>query len=168
MTEYYRFGKPYVKTGEHRPPLEGEKFLGEKDIVVIASRDHDPEEDSWRDILREKLPFEDSGKVSNFKQDSDNVSNFKHIVAKMTEVYKDKNSDYGDSFHKLYERYGLQSAVIRLYDKMYRIENLVTSANKVKNESVKDTLMDLANYAIMTIMEIDKNGCDSEDKDDTF
>ncbi len=160
MKEYVDFnGKVYVKNGEYRPPLKDEKFIGDKDFVITAAIDHDADRDEWRYILREKLPFEDSGKVSNFKQDSDNVSNFKHIVAKMTEVYKDKNSDYGDSFHKLYERYGLQSAVIRLYDKMYRIENLATSTNKIKNESVRDTLMDLANYAIMTIMELDNNGC---------
>ena len=150
MKEYVDFnGKVYVKNGEYRPPLKDEKFIGDKDFVITAAIDHDADRDEWRDILREKLPFEDS----------DNVSNFKHTVAKMTEIYEDKNSDYGDSFHKLYERYGLQSAVIRLYDKMYRIENLATSTNKVKNESVRDTLMDLANYAIMTIMELDNNGC---------
>lgn len=149
MTEYNCFGKTYVKIGERRPPLKGEVFLRDEDTVLVAPRDYDPEDDEWGDILREKLPFEDS----------DNVSNFKHIVEIMTEVYEDKNSDYGDSFHKLYERYGLQSAVVRLYDKMYRIENLATSTNKVKNESIRDTLMDLANYAIMTIMELDNNGC---------
>ena len=152
QTYYDEVGRPFVKTGEYRQPVSGESYLqydSSGNQYQIKGIDPDKVCISNHYILRDELPFEDS----------DNVSNFKHIVTKMTEMYEEKNSDYGDSFHKLYERYGLQSAVVRLYDKMYRIENLATSTNKVKNESIRDTLMDLANYAIMTIMELDNNGC---------
>lgn len=42
-------------------------------------------------------------------------------------------------------------------DKMNRLESLVNKKAMVKNESIKDTLLDLANYAIMTVMWLDKN-----------
>ena len=46
---------------------------------------------------------------------------------------------------------------IRDRDKMNRLESLVNKKAMVKNESIKDTLLDLANYAIMTVMWLDKN-----------
>ena len=48
---------------------------------------------------------------------------------------------------------------------MNRITTLATKGeNKVKNESLRDSLIDLANYAVMTIIELDKR-CEYETKD---
>jgi Domain of Unknown Function (DUF1599). len=66
-----------------------------------------------------------------------------------------KNHDYGDSFSKQYEKYGLLSGIIRMDDKMARIENLLKSDSKV-DESIEDSLKDLAGYAILTIVEMRK------------
>lgn len=82
------------------------------------------------------------------------------IMREMLKTYRDKNADYGDSFAKSYDEFGLVAPVVRMNDKMERIKALSKADAKVKDESIKDTLLDLANYAIMTVVEIE---CD-EDK----
>lgn len=98
------------------------------------------------------------------------VKSFKGITSKMTETYEKKNHDYGNSFDKSLDKFGLIASVVRLGDKMNRIESLtcktvqnpeypsvsVKDANLVKDESIRDTLLDMANYAIMTVMWMDK------------
>lgn len=82
------------------------------------------------------------------------------ICEEIKKVYSAKNQDYGDSFGKGYAKRGMLSVIIRLEDKMSRLEQLTvrtTSAPSVTNESIEDTLMDLANYAIMTIVELRNN-----------
>lgn len=68
-------------------------------------------------------------------------------------MYERKNADYGDSFAVLYGRFGLQSTVIRLWDKLLRLERLSKADAMVSDESVDDTLIDIANYAVMTLAE---------------
>lgn len=86
----------------------------------------------------------------------DNIEKHKQICAELTELYTAKNADYGDSFHKSFEKYGLIMAAIRLGDKFNRFERLTScTEHRVKTESIRDTLLDLANYAIMTVAEID-------------
>ena len=82
---------------------------------------------------------------------------FKHadICKELNNIYIAKNADYGDSFGKSYESYGNVMAIIRLNDKLSRFEQLIKHKSEVKNESIRDTLIDLANYAIMTIIEMD-------------
>lgn len=80
------------------------------------------------------------------------------ISRELTELYERKNADYGDSFGKSYAEYGLAMPCIRLEDKLNRLKNLTLRSGKpqIAEESIRDTLMDLANYAIMTIIEIDR------------
>lgn len=75
------------------------------------------------------------------------------ICEELNEIYARKNHDYGDSFGKGYAEYGMVMAVIRLEDKLNRIKSLLKAEALVKDESINDTLMDLANYAIMTVIE---------------
>lgn len=78
---------------------------------------------------------------------------FKAIIDELFETYKKKNSDYGNSFDKSIDEWGLQAAAFRMDDKMNRFKNLVKNGTfKVKDETVVDTLKDLANYCIMTAM----------------
>ncbi|AXG97822.1 DUF1599 domain-containing protein [Clostridium botulinum] len=78
----------------------------------------------------------------------------KRICVDLNEVYKHKNHDYGDSFGETYEKLGIISAVTRITDKVNRLQSLCTKEQKVKDESIKDTLRDLANYSIMTLIEM--------------
>ena len=82
---------------------------------------------------------------------------FKDITEEMNSLYERKNHDYGNSFSETFRKLGIISAATRMLDKMNRIVSLVTKdQQKVNDESLRDTLIDIANYAVMTIMEIDK------------
>lgn len=82
------------------------------------------------------------------------VEKHAQICMKLNELYARKNADYGDSFGKSFEEYGLTMACIRLEDKLNRIKSLTKQAAQVSDESIVDTLMDLANYSIMTLVEL--------------
>ena len=76
------------------------------------------------------------------------------ICDELTALYERKNHDYGDSFAKSFAEYGMAMPCIRLEDKLNRLKALTKNGNQqVSDESIDDTLMDLANYAIMTIVE---------------
>lgn len=77
------------------------------------------------------------------------------ICEELTELYRKKNHDYGNSFHETYKEFGLTMAAIRLDDKLRRFKTLIRAAPSV-DESIRDTLVDLANYAILTVMELDR------------
>lgn len=81
------------------------------------------------------------------------------IVNEMYEIYKAKNADYGDSVHETFLKYGLLSFLVRMEDKISRLRSLTLKGKKeqrVKNESILDTLQDLANYAILAIIELEE------------
>lgn len=89
---------------------------------------------------------------------------FKEITDEMNALYERKNHDYGNSFSETYRRLGVISAATRMLDKMNRVVSLVTKEHqKVNDESLRDTLIDLANYAVMTIMELDGEKSSSEE-----
>lgn len=80
---------------------------------------------------------------------------FKELTNKMYETYVRKNHDYGNSFDKSLDRFGLVASVVRIGDKMNRVESLVQKKAMVQDESIRDTLLDMANYAIMTVIWLD-------------
>ena len=90
------------------------------------------------------------------KEDHDKkVKEFVSICREMADLYASKNWDYGDSFGKSFEEWGLPMSCIRLTDKLNRLISFGRGQDmKVNDEGVKDTLMDLANYAIMTLIEL--------------
>lgn len=80
----------------------------------------------------------------------------KGICDQLHDTYVRKNSDYGDSFSKMFEKFGLLSSFIRLNDKLNRVESLMNKEQQVPDESVEDTLLDMANYCILTVIELRK------------
>ena len=79
------------------------------------------------------------------------------LMAEMLGIYKAKNKDYGDSFSESFEEFGLIAPVVRMNDKMNRIKSLSKKGDRqVKGESLRDSLVDLANYAMMTVIELDQ------------
>ncbi len=80
------------------------------------------------------------------------------ICKELNDIYVRKNTDYGNSFGEQFQEHGLVSAVIRLDDKMRRLKSLSKQDAQVKDESIDDTLLDMANYAIMTVIERKKAG----------
>lgn len=87
------------------------------------------------------------------------------ILQQIHSMYRAKNKDYGGSFTKLFKEYGLISPIIKLEDKLSRLKNLSKNpdSQQVLSESIEDTLLDLANYAIMTVLELRNLNCDSVD-----
>ena len=73
-------------------------------------------------------------------------------------MYRKESITY-DDFAKAIKRYGFISAIILMEDKLNRLIPLLRGAeNKIKNESVKEMLQDLANYTISTLIELEENG----------
>ena len=87
----------------------------------------------------------------------------KEICTEINELYAKKNHDYGDSFHQTFVEEGMAMARIRLGDKFNRFKTLSRgNEQKVNDESIRDTLIDLANYAIMTVLEMEVAEHDAE------
>lgn len=85
-----------------------------------------------------------------------NVEKFKQITEELIALYEKKNKAYGNAFSHTYERLGLISAVTRINDKNNRLVNLAINKDIDNlNESIDDTLRDMACYCIMTLMELD-------------
>ncbi len=87
----------------------------------------------------------------------DRAKQLKMIQKEAHKLFVKKNRDYGDAF----ALYGPIGVVVRIGDKINRLVHL--SKNKVQlvdDESTRDTLIDLHNYAAMAIMLLDE--CDSE------
>lgn len=103
----------------------------------------------------------DEGSKNEQSQASSIPSNVKRhmaICAELNALYEEKNKNYGDSFHQTFLEEGFAMARIRLSDKLSRFKTLTkTGSNGTDDESIRDTLLDLANYAIMTVMEVDNH-----------
>lgn len=78
----------------------------------------------------------------------------KEICECLTNVYSNKNADYGDSFSSLRKEFP-EAILVRIGDKYNRLKTLYRKKDiLVTNESISDTLLDLANYCIMELIEI--------------
>ena len=87
----------------------------------------------------------------------DNVKQHESLLRQIHDTYIKKNHDYGDSFSRSFKKYGLVAAMVRMEDKWNRLDNMASGAEqKVADETIRDTLLDLAGYCIMTTMELDK------------
>lgn len=71
------------------------------------------------------------------------------ICRELNEIFKRKNSDYGEAFAKLREEY--PDAILFFIEvKFFRLKTLLSGEKiQVKDESIENTLFDLANYCIM-------------------
>ena len=82
----------------------------------------------------------------------DKVEAFASIVKEMTELYAKKNHDYGNSFDEGCDKIGTGYPLGRLLDKMNRLIACMSKEDKMQiNESIEDTLKDLACYSVMTL-----------------
>lgn len=93
--------------------------------------------------------------AANSVREEKDVFRHEAICKELNDLYARKNHDYGNSFHASYTEDGLLMAKIRIGDKYNRFKSLIKSDQKVKEESIRDTLIDMANYCIMTVIELD-------------
>lgn len=83
---------------------------------------------------------------------------FEEITKKMVELHQRKNQDYGNSFDHTLDEFGLVAGLIRMNDKMNRLKSIYKSSDiRVNDEKIEDTLIDLANYAVMSLEWLTKN-----------
>ena len=82
-------------------------------------------------------------------RDHEDICNYLH------DLYIRKNRDYGSSVTDTFNKYGLVSFLVRIEDKLNRVRTLNEKGRaKVTDESLMDTLYDLANYAMLAIIEL--------------
>ena len=98
----------------------------------------------------------------------DRVSQYKAVQNEAISLFKKKNQDYGDAF----ANFGPVGVIVRMGDKINRLASVTgSSVSLVKNESIRDTLIDLHNYAAMAIMLMDEKNTPVEKQskyDDLF
>jgi len=85
------------------------------------------------------------------------IQKHQELLNILHEVYIAKNHDYGDSVHDTYNKYGIVSFLVRLEDKLNRARTISSKSQMVEDEKLKDTLLDMANYAILAILELEDN-----------
>ena len=70
------------------------------------------------------------------------------LCAYLIDLLMDKNSDYGDAW----QRYGIFTPLIRINDKILRLENLCGKDALVVDENIKDTLNDIVGYGLLALL----------------
>jgi hypothetical protein len=81
------------------------------------------------------------------------VEQMKKVQLEGLELFAKKNADYGDAFAK----YGVIGVLMRIEDKLQRSVSITKNGvNLVKDEGIRDTLLDLHNYAAMALMLLDE------------
>ena len=81
------------------------------------------------------------------------IEQMEAVQSEALELFKRKNADYGDAF----ANYGSIGVIVRMGDKIQRLVSVTNrSVSLIDNESLRDTLIDLHNYAAMAIMLIDE------------
>lgn len=83
---------------------------------------------------------------------------FRQITNEMVELCEKKDKDYGQSTHDTFVKYGAVSYLVRIEDKLNRARTLIQKQEQaVTDEKIKDTLIDLANYTILMLIEMEGN-----------
>lgn len=127
-------------------------YISAYKVEKLAEKIRDKEEKNMEERLnRVELK---NGCISMIYEHNDD---FDVITEQMHDIYIKKNHDYGNSFDKSIDELGIVAAVTRMSDKMERLKSLVKKESEVKDESFTDTVLDLANYAVMTAVYLKKH-----------
>ena len=128
---------------------------GKDSQVVRNAGDWDEWRKEHQDVLQDEQPrvrhtigYLEPEQTKMLQEDA-----FKYdtLLKKMQDTHARKNSDYGDAAYKGYKKYGDYYFLVQLNNKLSRLESLTIGdhVQQVMDESIDDTLMDMANYAIM-------------------
>jgi len=139
-------GKAYDKSADYWIPEERAEKMDTTQIIKA---------DDMPDDAIESLVTATFGQP----EDSDKAKKHMMICKQLNQTYQEKNADYGDSFSETYQKLGIISAVTRISDKTNRLISLVGKSEAermVKDETLRDTLIDLAGYAVLTLLEMEE------------
>lgn len=157
------------KFGDYRNRILSQKFI-DKNASLVNTVEYKSE--ALADTLAKAgISSEDCSsthETANYSVETYNdklVREHKELTTYLSSLYELKNKKYGDSFGKSIRKRGFVSAIVRMEDKWNRLDNLVTMKEDGSDtdESLQDTLLDLANYCLMTVMELnhakEKSSC---------
>ena len=115
----------------------------------------------YDDKMREEVKKNLSEGLKEMAGSDAHKATFESVLDEMKELHAKKDEDYGSAFHKSFEEFGVTAGVVRLNDKMERAKSLVKNGKaEVKDESLLDTLKDMASYAVMLYVELKNKGND--------
>ena len=137
-----------------------EKFLKDSKEYLVTEPKKLSQADSDLKCIHDNYDEAQKERAKEFLKDSKETPEavaFKRISQENFELYKRKNIDYGNSFSEQFQEFRMQSVMFRLQDKVSRIKRLSINPQEVSDESLIDTLRDLSNYAVMTIIELEKD-----------
>ena len=157
------------KFGDHRIRVLSKKFIDKN--ATLVNTVEDKSEKVAGTLAKVGISSEDCSSTHETAKSSAETYNdklvreHKELTTYLSSLYELKNKKYGDSFGKSIRKRGFVSAIVRMEDKWNRLDNLVTMKEDGSDtdESLQDTLLDLANYCLMTVMEINhaKENCKS-------
>ena len=134
------------KHGAYNPKHNDRRF-------DIGNSEHIDEERAKRNVYWDcyqgfHFPSDEEPEDKQYPGDYYKYSN---ILERMEDTHVRKNSDYGDAAYKGYKKYGPYYFLALLHNKLTRLETLTVDnkTQQVKDESIDDTLLDMANYAVM-------------------
>jgi len=119
--------------------------------TVVDLKDYKDKKEEVKEKASESF---ETAETEDMSDEELNSLLFTNVVDDLADLYSAKNSDYGNAFTESFEEFGLLSFVIRLGDKYRRLKSLMFKDETKVAESVEDTIKDIANYAIMTLMEM--------------
>lgn len=80
----------------------------------------------------------------------------REVCVRVIDLIMNKNADYGDAW----QRQGINGVLVRLADKLYRIDNLsFTTEALVASEAVEDTIVDAIGYCLLGLLYIGEEKC---------
>ena len=138
------------------------KFRGVVDVIKSIDIDGDFHLENnpyiWnKDMLESFASPEGVTLTSNLKSvKMDRLGIYEYILNHLEETYEAKNNDYGNSIADTYEKFGCVSFLVRITDKYNRLMTLCNPnapEQKVKDEKIDDTILDLANYCLLWLVE---------------
>lgn len=90
------------------------------------------------------------------KKCENNIGIHKELCDYIHNLYITKNNDYGNSVSDTFNKFGIDAYLVRMYDKINRVYSLTrnNAERKVEDEKIEDTLLDLANYAMIAVVEL--------------
>lgn len=139
-----------LKDGINKPTIPVEEFL--EDLVkprpVVK-----PKEDS---IMIDNNQETKLGGMEMEHKNDDILEVYEELLEAMHKTYISKNADYGNSFGVSLDKRGLVAALVRMEDKLNRLDQLKDGDHNMVGESLMDTALDLANYALMTAVWINQ------------
>lgn len=114
----------------------------------------DPQKTEAKTSLKEfeNIPIEECCERALSPEMEKKIKIHQEICDYLKNLYDTKNADYGDSMHPLFEEYGLTAFLVMFEIKINRIKSLQYKSGHY--ESLEDSLLDLANYAMIAVTEL--------------